>query len=82
MVLDELLERAGPTGLLLHTTEKSGRFTGVNSNHSTIKGTTGCTGDTGRSYLNDVGVVDEFFTVSSLRFVPAIEFVRMDNSGQ
>ncbi|VDM56589.1 unnamed protein product [Angiostrongylus costaricensis] len=47
MMLDESLERAEPTGLLLHVTGKNGRFTGARSSHPTMNGATGDTGDSG-----------------------------------
>uniref|UniRef100_A0A158PCQ8 PEROXIDASE_4 domain-containing protein n=1 Tax=Angiostrongylus cantonensis TaxID=6313 RepID=A0A158PCQ8_ANGCA len=43
MMLDEFLERAEPTRLLLHATGKNGGFTGARSIHLTISGTTGDT---------------------------------------
>ncbi|VDM64579.1 unnamed protein product [Angiostrongylus costaricensis] len=45
MMIDESLERAEPTGLLLHAAERDGKFTGARSSHSTINGTTGVTAD-------------------------------------
>uniref|UniRef100_A0A158PAK9 Pollen-specific leucine-rich repeat extensin-like protein 2 n=1 Tax=Angiostrongylus cantonensis TaxID=6313 RepID=A0A158PAK9_ANGCA len=43
-MLDEFLERAEPTRLLLYATRKDGGFTGACSSHPTVNGTAGDTG--------------------------------------